>query len=207
MVVNMVTRELEAFVRGALPAPPASVLEVGAGRGELAVSLSDAGYAITAVDPAAEPGGIVQQRSLLEARGSYDAAVSVVALHHIDPLEESCAHLATMLSPGGRLVIDEIDIDRYDERALRWWASQRQALGVDAHDHEPSDILGHMREHIHPLERMLAALEPHFDLGPPVPGPYLHRWELRPSLFDAEIDLIASGLLPAVGCRLIATRK
>jgi len=203
----MVTRELEAFVRAALPAPPARVLEVGAGRGEIAVALSDAGFAVTAVDPAAEPGGIVQPCSLLEARGSFDAAVSVVALHHVDPLEESCAHLATMLPPGRLLVIDELDIERYDERAIRWWTSQRQALGADAHEHEPSDILGHMREHIHPLERMLAALKPHFDLGPPVPGPYLHRWELRPSLYEAEIDLIASGLLPAVGCRLIATRK
>jgi SAM-dependent methyltransferase len=204
---NMVTRELEAFVRAALPAPPARVLEVGAGRGEIAVALRDAGYAITAVDPAAEPGGIVQQGSLLEVRGSFDVAVSIVALHHVDPLEESCAHLATMLPSGGRLVVDEIDIDRYDERAIRWWSSQRQALGVDEHEHEPSDVLGHLREHIHPLERMLAALAPHFDFGQPVPGPYLHRWELRPSLYAAEVDLIASGLLPAVGCRLIATRK
>ncbi len=202
----MVTRELEAFVRGALPALPSRVLEIGAGRGELAVALSDAGYAITAVDPAAEPGGIVQPCSLLDVRGSFDVAVSVVALHHIDPLEHSCAHLATMLPPGGQVVIDEIDIDRYDERAIGWWISQRRALGLDEHDH-PSDILDHMREHIHPLERMLDALAPHFDLGRPVPGPYLHRWELRPSLYEAEIDLIASGLLPAVGCRLIATRK
>jgi SAM-dependent methyltransferase len=205
--MNMVTRELEAFVRAALPTAPARVLEVGAGRGEIALALRDAGYAITAVDPAAEPGGIVQPCSLLEVRGSFEVAVSVVALHHVDPLEESCAHLATMLPSGGQLIVDEIDIDRYDERAMRWWSSQRQALGVDDHEHEPSDILGHLREHIHPLARMLAALAPYFDLGPPVPGPYLHRWELSQSLYAAEIDLIASGLLPAVGCRFIAARK
>jgi SAM-dependent methyltransferase len=206
MVADMVTRELEAFVRAALPAPPARVLEIGAGRGELAVALTDAGYSITAVDPAAEAGGIVQQRSLLEVQGSFDAAVSVVALHHVDPLEESCARLATLLPAGASLVIDELDIDRFDERAVRWWISQRQALGVEEHEHFPSDILGHMREHIHPLERVLAALAPYFDLGRPVPGPYLHRWELRASLYEAEVDLIAGGLLPAVGCRLIATR-
>src|SRR5271163_4287267 len=116
----MVTRELEAFVRGALPAPPARVLEIGAGRGELAAELGAAGYAITAVDPAAEPGGIVQRCSLLDVRGSFDAAVAVVSLHHIDSLEESCAHLGTVLPPGAPLVIDEIDINRYDERAMRW---------------------------------------------------------------------------------------
>ena len=202
----MVTRELEAFVMAALPAPPARVLEIGAGRGELAVALKEAGYAITAVDPAAEAGGIVQPCSLLEVRGSFDVAVSVVALHHIDPLEESCAHLATLLPPGAHLVIDELDIERYDDRAMGWWSSQRQALGFSEHDHDSAGILEHLRAHIHPLERMLTALAPYFVFGQPVRGPYLHRWELRPSLYDAEVDAIASGLVPAVGCRLIATR-
>lgn len=205
----MVTRELMAFVRGALPAPPARVLEIGAGKGEVAGALRDAGYAVTAVDPAAEPGGIVRPCSLLETRGSFDAAVAVVSLHHIDPLEESCAHLASLLPTGALVVIDELDIDRYDERAMRWWRSQRQALGIGAeeHDHGSLEILDHMREHIHPLEAVRAALRPHFELGQPVRGPYLHRWELRPSLYEAEVDLIAAGLLPAVGARLIATRK
>lgn len=202
----MVTRELVAFVKAALPAAPARVLEIGAGRGELAVALNDAGYTVTAVDPAAESGGIVQPCSLLDVRGSFDAAVSVVALHHVEPLEESCAHLATMLPPGGPLVIDELDVDRYDERAIRWWVSQRQALGV-ADEHDPSGILDHLREHIHALETVCGALRTHFDLGRPVRGPYLHRWELRPSLYEAEVDLIADGLLPAVGARLIATRR
>ena len=205
----VLTRELLAFVRAALPAPPARVLEVGAGRGELAGALSDAGYEVTAIDPAAEPGGVVQRCSLLDVRGSFDAAVSVVALHHVEPLEDSCAHLATLVAPGGPLVIDEIDIDRYDERAVGWWLAQRRALGFadDEHDHGPSSSIEHLHEHIHPLETVCAALRPHFDLGRPIPGPYLHRWELRESLHDAEVDLIASGLLPAVGARVIATRR
>jgi hypothetical protein len=104
-------------------------------------------------------------------------------------------------------VIDELDVDRYDERAIRWWISQRQALGIAEHEHDWSGILDHLREHIHSLETVCAALHTHFDLGQPVPGPYLHRWELRPSLYEAEVDLIAEGLLPAVGARLIATRR
>ncbi len=206
----MLTRDVVAFVRAALPAPPARVLEVGAGKGELAGALRDAGYEVTAIDPAAEPGGIVEPRSLIDAEGSFDAAVSIVALHHVEPLEESCAHLASLLGAGGPLVIDELDIDRYDDRAIGWWVSQRRALGFvdDDHDkHHPGGILAHMREHIHPLETVCAALRPHFDLGEPIRGPYLHRWELRASLQDAEVDVIAAGLLPAVGARLIATRK
>ena len=202
----MLTRDLLAFVRAALPVPPARVLEVGAGRGELALALRDAGYEITAVDPAAEPGGIVRQCSLLDVRGSFDAVVAVVSLHHIDPLQESCNHLATLLPPGTRLVIDEIDIDRYDEHALGWWLLQREALGFDQEERSPTQILEELRRHIHSFEKVCAALSPHFDFGKPVRGPYLHRWELRPSLREVEVELIAEGLLPAVGARLIATR-
>jgi SAM-dependent methyltransferase len=202
----MLTRELLAFVRTALPEPPSRTLEIGAGRGELASALVGAGYDVIAIDPAAEPDSQVQRCSLLQVSGQFDAAVAVVALHHVSPLEESCAHLATLIAPEGPLVIDEIDIDRYDERAMRWWRGQRHALGF-SEERDPVQLLEHLRDHIPPLKRIHAALRPYFDLGEPVRGPYLHRWELRASLREAEVDLIAEGRLPAVGCRQIATRR
>ena len=192
----MLTRDLLAFVRSSLPQPPADVLEVGAGRGELAAALGAAGYRVTAIDPAAEPGSHVQQRSLIDVEGSFDAAVAVVSLHHVDPLEQSCAHLATLIKPGGLVVIDEIDIERYDERATGWWVGQRLAVGGPHGDDDPVRLLEDLRHHIHPLSDINAALQPYFELGEPVRGAYLHRWELQERLRDAEIDLIADGLLP-----------
>lgn len=203
----MLTRDLLAFVRSSLPHPPAEVLEIGAGRGDLAHALSAVGYRVTAIDPAAEPGSHVQRRSLLEVRGLFDAAVAVVALHHVDPLEQSCAHLATLIKPGGVVVVDEIDIERYDERAASWWLGQRLALGCPHEKQDPGRLLEDLRDHIHPLSGINAALQPNFELGQPVRGAYLHRWELRPSLREAEVDLIADGLLPAVGSRQIALRR
>jgi SAM-dependent methyltransferase len=203
----MLTRDLLAFVRSSLPQPPAEVLEIGAGRGELAAALSAAGYRVTAIDPAAEPDSHVQRRSLLEVTGSYDAAVAVVLLHHVDPLEQSCAHLATLIKPGGLLVIDEIDIERYDERATGWWVGQRLAVGSPHGEQDPVQLLEDLRHHIHPLSNINVALQPYFELGQPVRGAYLHRWELPAGLREAEIDLIADGLLPAVGARQIARRK
>jgi SAM-dependent methyltransferase len=202
----MLTRDLLAFVRSSLPQPPAEVLEIGAGRGELADALTAAGYRVTAIDPAAEPGSRVQQRSLLEVAGSFDAAVAVVSLHHVEPLEQSCAHLATLIKPGGVVVIDEIDIERYDHRAISWWLGQRQAVGRPHEQQDPAKLLEELRHHIHPLSKLNAALQPYFELGQPVRGPYLHRWELQADLHDAEVDLIADGLLPAVGSRQIARR-
>lgn len=203
----MLTPDLLAFVRSSLPEPPARILEIGAGRGELAGELRIAGWEVTAIDPSENAGPDVERIPLIDARGSFDAAVAVVSLHHIDPLEDSCAHLATLIAPGARLVIDELDIARYDERAVGWWIAQRRTLGPVDHDLDVDRILGTMRDHIHPLAAVCAALEPYFELGEPVPGPYLHRWELRPSLREVEVGLIAEGLLPATGARLIASRK
>lgn len=203
----MVTVELLAFVRSSLPAPPARVLEIGAGDGELAQALSRAGYEVTPIDPAAEPGGPVKPVALIDVDGRFDAAVAVVSLHHVDPLEASCAHLATLLEPGALLVIDEIDSDQFDVTAATWWLGQRRALGSSEDDLEPGQMADELRHHIHPVTRVMSALAPHFALGAPVRGAYLHRWNLRDTLREPEVDLIATGLLPAVGWRQVAVRR
>ena len=195
-----------AFVRGALPPAPADVLEIGAGGGELAAALRDAGYDVTAIDPSAEEGSGVEQATLLQARGTFDAAVAIVSLHHVEPLGESCAHLASLIAPGGLLVIDEFDVMRLDERAAGWWLSQRRALGKDD-EHDAASLIDMMRHHVHPLEAIVAALLPSFALGTPVPGPYMHRWNLEPGLRDVEERLIAAGRLPAIGARLVGARR
>jgi hypothetical protein len=41
----------------------------------------------------------------------------------------------------------------------------------------------------------------------PVPGPYLHRWNLGAAWRDAEERLIAAGRLPAIGARLVGLRR
>jgi SAM-dependent methyltransferase len=203
----MLTVELLAFVRSSLPPPPAQILEVGAGDGELANALNAAGYEVTAIDPAAEPGGPVQPIALIDVDGRFDAAVAVVSLHHVEPLEASCAHLATLLEPGGVLVVDEIDSQIFDTTAATWWLGQRRALGSRDEDLGPSEMVDDLRHHVHPVSRMMDALTPHFALGAPVRGPYLHRWNLPAALYAPELDLIAAGLLPPVGWRQVGIRR
>ena len=57
-----------AFVLSALPPPPARVLEVGCGAGELAFAIDAAGYDVVAVDPRAPAGPIFRQTTLARAR-------------------------------------------------------------------------------------------------------------------------------------------
>jgi ribosomal protein S18 acetylase RimI-like enzyme len=196
-----------AFVSGALPPAPARVLEVGAGSGELAEALRRRGYDVVAIDPASGSPAVrpVALHELDEPDASFDAAVAVVSLHHVEPLAESSRRLAAVLKPGGPLVVDEFDVERFDERAAAWWLARRTV----AHDHEPGDppaIVAHLREHLHSLRDVRGALAEWFELGEPVRGPYLYRWNLPPGMRGAEEELIASGRLPATGARLVGAR-
>ena len=202
----MLDPDVLAFVRAALPAPPAEVLEIGAGDGKLAAELRGAGYAVQAIDPAAADGNGVERVALLEAAGTFDAAVAVVSLHHVEPLEASCAHLATLVHEGGTLVVDEFDVALLDERAAEWWLAQRRARGA-AEERDAAQIMAFMRHHLHSLSAMREALRPHFTLSESAPGPYLYRWNLGPELRGEEEQRIEAGELPATGARLVGTRR
>jgi SAM-dependent methyltransferase len=195
------------YALGALPPAPARVLEVGAGDGELAQALASAGYDVVAIDPGstAEHVRPIPLYEVDEPANSFDAAVAIVSLHHVEPLPESCRRLAELVRPGGALVIDEIDLDRFDERVARWWLDHRPPDGHEAPP--PAEIVATLRHHIHALGKVRDALDPWFELGPEARGPYLYRWELGPEVRGPEEDAIETGRLPAVGVRILGTRK
>lgn len=194
----MPTAEVHAYVRAALPPAPARILEIGAGDGALAHALRAAGYDVLAIDPAGGDG--VVQIPLLEVEGTFDAAVAIVSMHHVEPLAESVERLAAVLPEGARFVVDEFDVGAYDERAARWWLERTDR------EHEPHSLVADLRGHLHPVETIVAALRRWFDVGEPVRGTYLHRWEIGPAMRGAEEEAVAAGEIPATGARFIATR-
>jgi SAM-dependent methyltransferase len=181
------------------------VLEVGAGAGELAAALGALGYDVVAIDPAATDAGVlaVALHELDAPAASFDAAVAVVSLHHVSPLAASCDRLGALVRPGGALVVDEFDVERFDARAARWWLEHSER----EHEHGSAEMIAGLREHLHPLRLVRQALAPWYALGEPVPGPYLHRWDLPAGLRGAEEELIAAGELPATGARLVGVRR
>jgi SAM-dependent methyltransferase len=205
----MVATAVEEFVRTSLPPPPARVLEVGAGEGELAALLHDTGYDVVAIDPAGE-GGVrpVALLDLDEPEASFDAAVAVVSLHHVEPLQPSCRRLAELVRPGGTLVVDEFDVALLDEPSAAWllerWAETGREHG---RGRDPAEIVSHMRSHLHPLEAVRAALAGWFELGPVTRASYLYRWYLGEEFRQAEEDLIAAGSLPELGMRFTGRRR
>jgi SAM-dependent methyltransferase len=204
----MASVDLRAFVRANLPGPPARVLEVGAGAGRLARALRAAGYDVLAIDPRSDDDDVraVALADLDEPAGSFAAAIAVVSLHHVEPLEESCRRLGEVVEPGGTLVVDEFDADAFDLGAAAWWLEQRAALG-EPQPQTAEELVADHRSHLHPLERVLAALEPHFELGPPVRGAWLHYWKLGDTMRAVEEEAIARGRLHATGARLVGRRR
>jgi SAM-dependent methyltransferase len=200
--------EVESWVRTNLPTSPARVLEIGAGEGDLARALRGTGYDVTAIDPKSERLDVqpVELADLPDPEQPFEAAVAVVSLHHVEPLEASIERLASVLEPGAPLIVDEFDASALDERAAAWWLEQRHARGGD--DPETPEELGpKMREKVHSIEQLVSVLSRWFDVGELVPGTYLYRWHLDESVRAAEEDLVASGELPLTGVRFIARLK
>lgn len=202
----MVDDSLVAFVLDSLPRPPARVLEVGAGTGELAEHLRGRGYDVTAIDPASRTPQVqaVPLHELDALPESFDGALAVVSLHHVEPLNESCRHLASVVRPGGHLVIDEFDVASLDVTAARWWLAQGPAVDVD--DVDPTAVVADRQAHLHPLSTILTALKPWFEFSAIERGPYLYRWRLRADLRPVEEREIERGRLPATGARVVGRR-
>jgi SAM-dependent methyltransferase len=204
----MASGDLRAFVRSNLPEPPARVLEVGAGDGRLGRGLSAVGYDVLAIDPEPKSDDVraVALADLDEPAGSFAAGIAIVSLHHVDPLEESCRRLGELIEPGGTLIVDEFDIGRFDVAAAGWWLEQCRAVG-EPQPHTAEELVEDHRAHLHPLDRIVAALEPQFELGEPLRGPWLHRWKLGDSLRAVEEEAIVRGEVRATGARLIGRRR
>ncbi len=173
----------EEFLREQLPTPPARVLEVGSGHGELTTALAVAGYDVVGIDPAAPEGELFRRLTLddLDETERYDAVVAAFSLHHIRDLDVALRKIATLLERGGVLVVDEFAWDLLDEPTLDWMWGQRRALAAAGGEPDPesreelraewdADHLG-----LHGYEALRQALDEHFREEAFVRTPYLHR--------------------------------
>lgn len=112
---------VEDFVRSQLPPPPAMVLEVGCGSGELALALSAGGWQVVAADPKA-PDGEPFVRAAVENLDAadyepFDAAFAVLSLHHAGDVGVVLDGVRSLLKPGGVLVVDEFRKEHLADRA------------------------------------------------------------------------------------------
>jgi len=194
-------REFEAFLLEVLP-PRARVLDVGCGDGALVERLAEAGFDAVGVDPNAPAAPRLVRERVEDATGigRFDAACSVMALHHAD-LEPVLESIAGLLRAGGLVLVSEFSWDAYDARAAAWVAEHDPARdGSVAAWHDE-------HEGLHSGERVRSALDEAFEWRSLTNRPYLAPMVSRPDLKRGELAAIERGELPAIGWWYAGAKK
>ena len=202
-------RPFREFVREHLPEPPARVLEVGCGQGELATALAVEGYDVLGIDPAAPYGDLFRRITLddVEEDERFDGVVASHVLHHIRDLDAAVAKIARLLRPGGVLVVDDFGWDLLDEATLDWFYGQRRALAAAGHGEAPASAEELRREWevhhlgVHPYRTLLDAFAARFDERERTPVPHLYRKLAGVATEVLEEALVESGAIRPLGFR------
>ncbi len=201
--------DVAGFVDAHIPAPPARVLEVGCGRGELALSLSRRGYDVVAIDPDAPEGEIFRAVTLEEFTDPhfFDAVVANRALHHVADLGRSLDKVRCLLSARGSVLVREHAWERFDRPTAGWCVAKRAARYA-APPQSIEACLTHWRhDHagLHTYEALRFELDQRFTERFFAWTPYLHG-ELGADTEREEQALIDRGVIRATGFLYVGER-
>jgi SAM-dependent methyltransferase len=207
-----VSADLVSFIREHL-SPPARVLEVGCGAGDLTRELAAAGYDVVAVDPEAPEGPLFRRVRLedFDDPGAFDAVVAARSLHHVDDLATALERIAALLNPAGVLILDEFAHDRLDAATADWYYGQRCALAAAGGGLAPASFEACRAEWeddhagLHGYTVMRRDLDARFLERDFSWEPYLYRELGGPATEALERTLIEAGAIQAAGFRYVGT--
>jgi SAM-dependent methyltransferase len=184
--------EVLEFVVRELPSPPARVLELGCGDGELAHALAAAGYTVLGIDPDAPEGPIFRRSAIeeLDEPGPFDAVVASRSLHHVHDLAAGLDKVAALLRPGGVFVVDEFGWERLD-------AASAERVGI------PLDEWQDEHEELHTAEAMRRELDERFTRRSLSAEPYLYRESRSLVSEEEERQLVEAGRIRPIGFRYV----
>jgi 2-polyprenyl-3-methyl-5-hydroxy-6-metoxy-1,4-benzoquinol methylase len=209
-------RPLTDFVLAELPRPPARVLEVGCGNGDLARTMDGAGYEVVAIDPAAPDGPIFRRIKLheLDPEERFDAVVAAFSLHHVTDLSVGLDRVRDVLGPGGLVLVEEIGFERLDEQTAEWFHGQRRALVAAGRlPAGPRTVADCRREwddeHVgmHAADVMRSELAARFRQRSFAWQPALYRYLGGVAALALEETLIDADAIQALGFRYVGERR
>lgn len=210
------TADFCEFLTIHLPPPPARVLEIGCGAGELARALAARGFDVVAIDPDAPDGEIFQRIALEDFSDShpFDAVVASVSLHHVHDLAAAVDKIAAFLPKGGVLALEEFAKERLVGATARWYHGERLALAAAGRE---DDVLENFDEWARHSEENLADIHPVSDICVELDRlfverllawtPYLYSHRLDDALEPLERKLIDEGAIIATGLRYVGERR
>lgn len=201
MNIDFATQQIFEFTNERLKGNCKSILDVGAGNGELAWCLKQSGYRVTALEPNSKHHPQIQRYELdfvarpIEELSSmeFDSILFIRSLHHVDDLFKALSTSANMLNQDGILIVDDFDLARMDQRTAQWVAATTRKLveqemleinddfdtstiGQLLHCQDPMEPWIESRSSVHPAGDMIAEIEKHFTSESTTYGPYLYRY-------------------------------
>ena len=190
-----------------LPAPPASVVDLGCGpRGGFVPMLRAAGYEAVGIDPEAPDEAWYQriefERADLEP---VDAVVASTSLHHVADPAQVIDHIAETLEPSGTVVVFEWASERFDEPTARWCSDRVGSKESWLHElcEDPSGWLAH--EHLHRGDELVRVLDERLERRLLEYGPYFFP-DLTDTTEADERAAIDAGRIQASRIDYVGTR-
>jgi len=207
------------FVQPALPAAPASVLEIGCGRfGGFVPRLLAAGYDATGIDPNGPGEPHYAQCEFEKYDGpEADVVIACTSLHHAADLEVTLDLIAG--TGAGTVVVIECAHERFDERTAQWCFARLDDEGDPGwlHAHREEYAASGLRwdayrdawlerEGLHPAGQVVAGLDARFERVAYADGPYYFA-DLAGVPAEAEQAAIDDGIINPVGVYYVASRR
>jgi SAM-dependent methyltransferase len=205
--------DVRSFVLAHLPTPPARILEVGCGSGELVFEMSRRGYEVVGIDPDAPDGAPFRRVTLEDFSTSerFDAVLANRSLHHIGDLRGGIDKIHSLLVSGGGLILNEFAWDRMDQATAAWYLDRVRDPGPKEASLRPGAFPDEwIAEHegLHGFDALRAEVGQRFDeelfeWTPYIAHYYLERYDLE----EEETRLIESGDIQAMGFRYVGVRR
>lgn len=149
-------------VRGRLPDPPATVVDLGCGsRGGFVPRLRAEGYDAVGIDPNAPDEPEYQRTEFERAKlpPPVDALVASTSLHHVADPAEVIDRIVAVVRPGGVVVVVEWASERFDERTARWCSERLGSEKSWLHELLADRSGWFARENLHSGETLVQLLD------------------------------------------------
>jgi SAM-dependent methyltransferase len=135
-IVPLLKERIEAALRDDIPPPPRAVLDVGCGRQPFRHLLEGPDFRYLGMDVTQTPEGSVDVVAAIDApptvdllaRGPFDFILCTEVLEHVADWSAAFANFATMLRPGGRVLVTCPHFYRLHEEPYDFWRPTLHAV-------------------------------------------------------------------------------
>jgi len=233
-IINVFSEETFNYVQKFITDKDLRILEVGCGTGDFGNELMKTGINLTALDIDAKAVELAIKKGvsarcvdfLLFNDDPFDIIIFTRSLHHIHDLKKTLDHSKSLLKKGGKLIIEDFDVEMVDLKTARWYYDTISIVDIinrvekfskyikdplkawkEDHAHEPT---------LHSGEEMIKNIEQAFRIIKIERNAYLYRsicglinndengFHVTKRILEIENGLIAAGFILPNGLRIVA---